>query len=238
MALYAQGGWRQWDVYLRDGTRREANPLGARDDAHVAISVGGVTGHDTTFARARIAYIAAQAPAESLPPAPLGDTCTDVVVRRDGRRTTGHVTLTHVEYSEGTVTQRGDSIDLRDVAYLVFARSCRGAHRHRHLACRGCSRQNVTSKLPFRTCSVPFACPEPAGASNENVPAIRFAVSVVTVIVPDPPLNAVPQPPVVFTMIAFDPLPPAARLRLTVPGAVRPAMPSEMVYDPLRPTTA
>ena len=126
-ALRAQGGWRQWDVYLRDGTRVEANPLGSPDDAHIAISVGGVTGHDTTIARTRIAYIAAQAPAESLPPAPSGNACADVVVRRDGRRTTGHVTLVRVEYSEGTVVQRGDSIDLREVAYLVFARPC-GAH--------------------------------------------------------------------------------------------------------------
>jgi hypothetical protein len=106
------------------------NPLGAPDDAHIAISVGGMTGHDTTIARARIAYVAAQAPVESLPPAPLGDRCADVVVRRDGRRTTGRVTLTRVEYSEGTVTQRGDSISLREVAYLVFGRSCRGAHPH------------------------------------------------------------------------------------------------------------
>jgi hypothetical protein len=39
------------------------------------------------------------------------------------------VTLAHVEYSEGTVTQRGDSIDLREVAYLVFARPCRARAR-------------------------------------------------------------------------------------------------------------
>jgi hypothetical protein len=129
-ALRAQGGWRQWDVHLRDGTRVEANPLGAPDDAHVAISVGGVTGRDTTIARARIAYIAARAPAESLPPAPSGDACADVVVRRDGRRTTGRVTLTRVEYSEGTITQRGDRIALRDVAYLVFGRPCRERARH------------------------------------------------------------------------------------------------------------
>jgi hypothetical protein len=84
---------------------------------------------------------------------------------------------------------------------------------------------------------VPVAFPDPAGASNEKVPAIRFAVNVVTVMVPLPPLNAVLQPPTVFETIAFEPL-PLVRLRLTVPGAVRPAMPSAMVYELLSPTTA
>ena len=129
-ALRAQGGWRQWDVYLRDGTRIEANPLGAPDDAHVAISVGGITKREAAIPRARVAYIAAQAPAGSLPAVPRVRSCDDAVVRRDGRRTTGRVTLARVEYSEGTITQRGNSIDLRDVAYLVFARPCRTYGRH------------------------------------------------------------------------------------------------------------
>ena len=125
VALRAQGGWRRWDVYLRDGTRIEANPLGAPDDGHVAISVGGMSKRDATIPRARIAYIAAQAPAESLPPAPTGRECQDMVVRRDGRRTSGRVTLARIEYSEGIVRLRGDSISLSEVAYLVFARPCR-----------------------------------------------------------------------------------------------------------------
>ena len=58
---------------------------------------------------------------------------------------------------------------------------------------------------------------------------MRFDVSVVTVIVPVPPVNAVPHPPLPLVTIAFDPCPPVARLRFTVPGAVRPAMASEIV---------
>src|SRR6478672_8746028 len=56
----AQGGWRAWDMYLRNGNHVEANPLGAPDDTRLAISVGGMEGHDSTIARRRIALIAAQ----------------------------------------------------------------------------------------------------------------------------------------------------------------------------------
>jgi len=125
-AARAQGGWPQWDVVLRDGRRVEANPLGAPDDAHVAISVGGMEGHDTTIARARVAYLAARpAPGTTLPPRPAGRACEDAVVRLDGRRTIGRVTLARVAYSQGVVRQRGADVDLRDVAYLTFARPCR-----------------------------------------------------------------------------------------------------------------
>jgi hypothetical protein len=40
---------------------------------------------------------------------------------RDGATTVGRITLAHVRWSEGVVVQRGDTVDLRDVAYLVFA---------------------------------------------------------------------------------------------------------------------
>src|SRR3954453_14433199 len=91
----AQGGWRQWDLHLRDGRRVEANPLGAPDTAHLSISVGGYEGHDSTFVRSRIDYIAAQKGAgAALPPAPTRRVCEDLVVRRDGRRSTGRVILT------------------------------------------------------------------------------------------------------------------------------------------------
>lgn len=42
------------------------------------------------------------------------------MVRLDGRRTTGRVTLHRIEYSEGVVTQRAIEIDLADVAYVRF----------------------------------------------------------------------------------------------------------------------
>ncbi|AHG87852.1 hypothetical protein J421_0315 [Gemmatirosa kalamazoonensis] len=122
----AQGGWRQWDVRLRDGTHVDANPLGAPDDTTLAVSVGGLTSRGRTLPRARVRYVAARpAAGETLPAAPTGRVLDDVVVRRDGRRTVGRVTLTRVAFSEGVVTQHGVEIDLHDVAYIVFA-----AQRH------------------------------------------------------------------------------------------------------------
>lgn len=128
----AQGGWRQWDIQLRDGSRVEANPLGAPDNMHISRSVGGYEGHDSsTIARSRIDYIAAQASTgPALPPAPTRRVCTDVVVRRDGRKTTGRVTLTRIMYSEGVIRQRGVDIDLKDVAYVKFASSATSCARH------------------------------------------------------------------------------------------------------------
>ena len=126
----AQGGWRAWDLYLRDGSRIEANPLGAPDDTHLAISVGGMENHDKTIARRRIALIAAQTtvgprrePIQdgTLPPRPSGRACEDLIVLRDGRKTTGHVSLTRVQYSAGVVTQRGTEVNLDSIAYIKFA---------------------------------------------------------------------------------------------------------------------
>ena len=132
LPLAAQGGWRQWDLYLRNGSYIEANPLGAPDDARLAISVGGMEGHDTTIARRRIALIAAQTtvgsrrepiPGETRPPRPTGRACADVIVLRDGRKTTGHVSLTRVRYSAGVVTQHGVEVQLDSIAYIRFADS-------------------------------------------------------------------------------------------------------------------
>jgi hypothetical protein len=134
----AQGGWRQWDLRLRDGTRVEANPLGAPDDAHLSVSVGGFEGHDRTIPRARIDYIAAQSvvgpgresiDGVTLPPAPTGRVCEDLIVRRDGRRTSGRVTLEKIVYSEGVVKQGGVDIDLGEIAYIKFARGGAGGSR-------------------------------------------------------------------------------------------------------------
>ena len=60
-------------------------------------------------------------PGETLPPRPTGRSREDVIVRRDGRKTTGHVSLTRVQYSGGVVTQRGVEVPLDSIAYIKFA---------------------------------------------------------------------------------------------------------------------
>ena len=117
-----QGGWRQWEVRLRDGRRLEANPLGAPDDAHLSLSVGAYERREHRIARVAVRAVAAlPVPGDSLPAMPDLALCDDVIVRRDGTSTIGRITLARVRWSEGVVAQRGDTVDLRDVAYLVFA---------------------------------------------------------------------------------------------------------------------
>jgi hypothetical protein len=86
--------------------------------------------HDKTVARRRIALIAApttvgprREPIQgaTLPPRPAGRACEDLIVLRDGRKTTGHVSLTRVQYSAGVVTQRGSEVNLDSIAYIKFA---------------------------------------------------------------------------------------------------------------------
>jgi hypothetical protein len=118
----AQGGWRQWEVRLRDGRRVEASPLGALDDDHLSVSVGTETRPERRLARSQVqALIALPFAGESLPPVPTYSLCEDAIVWRDGTTTIGRVTLMRVRWSEGVVAQRGDTINLRDVAYVVFA---------------------------------------------------------------------------------------------------------------------
>jgi hypothetical protein len=117
----AQGGWRQWEVRLRDGQRLEANPLGAPDDAHLSLSVGAYDARGRRIARSLVHVIAALPVPDSLSAAPVVASCEDAIVRRDGTTTLGRITLARVRWSEGVVLQRGDTVDLSDVAYLVFA---------------------------------------------------------------------------------------------------------------------
>ena len=136
----AQGGWRQWDIRLTDGRHREANPLGALDDEHVRFYMGEGTSADSTIRRAHIDYIAAihgplalrDAGVREMPPAPTGRVEQDVVVRLDGRRTVGRVTLKNIHFSEGVIEQNGAEINLKEVAYIKFAHPRRSARpRHR-----------------------------------------------------------------------------------------------------------
>lgn len=117
----AQGGWRQWEIRLHDGRRLEANPLGAPDDAHFSLSVAGYAGRERRIARRRVHVIAALPLPDSLTALPASAVCEDAIVRRDGTTTVGPITVAHVRWSEGVVAQRGDTVNLRDVAYLVFA---------------------------------------------------------------------------------------------------------------------
>ena len=129
-ASLAQGGWRQWEVRLRDGRRLEANPLGAPDDGHLSLSVGAYEGREGRIARATVQLVAAQPlPGESLPAVPAVTGCEDALVLRNGTTTTGRISLARVRWSEGVVVQRGDTVDLRDVAYLVFATRAPGSAR-------------------------------------------------------------------------------------------------------------
>jgi len=119
-ASLAQGGWRQWEIRLRDGRRLEANPLGAPDDAHLSLSVGAYDGPGGRIARSLVDIVAVLPAPDSLSAAPVAS-CEDAIVRRDGTTTLGRINLARVRWSEGVVVQRGDTVDLRDVAYLVFA---------------------------------------------------------------------------------------------------------------------
>ena len=105
---------------MHDGRRLEANPLGAPDDAHLSLSVGAYDGRGR-LARSLVHIVAALPLPDSLHAAPAVASCEDAIVRRDGTTTVGHITLARVRWSEGVVVQRRDTIDLHDVAYLVFA---------------------------------------------------------------------------------------------------------------------
>ncbi len=157
----AQGGWRQWEVRLRDGRRLEANPLGAPDDGHLSLSVGAYDRREHRIARALVQVVAAQPlPGESVPAAPAVTLCEDAIVLRDGTTTIGRISLARVRWSEGVVAQRGDTVDLRDVAYLVFAgrdsesaRCRREATRHQPDATRPGLTYPVGSRQTPRRCA-------------------------------------------------------------------------------------
>jgi len=112
----AQGGWRQWDLHLRDGSTVQANPLGLRDSRFTRSMSKDERGID----RAKISYISAVA--NSLPPIPTADVKKDLVVQMDGKRTQGTVTFKEIRFSEGTIVQNGKEMTLENVAYIVFAK--------------------------------------------------------------------------------------------------------------------
>ena len=112
----AQGGWRQWNVYLRDGSQVEANPLQMRADGRFTRSMDP---KDPGIERSKISYLAIAR--TTLPPAPDGDFEKDLVVMLDGTRTFGAVTFRNLKFSEGTILQNGKEMTLEKVAYIKFA---------------------------------------------------------------------------------------------------------------------
>jgi hypothetical protein len=152
----AQGGWRQWEIRLHDGRRLEANPLGAPDDAHLSLSVAGYKGRQRRVARSRVHVVAALNLPDSLPATAVVASCEDAIVRRDGTTTVGRITLARIQWSEGVVAQRGDTVDLRDVAYLVFAARSRERANCRREATW--YQLGVTRTVGSR--QIPMLCPE------------------------------------------------------------------------------
>jgi hypothetical protein len=112
----AQGGWRQWEIRMVDGTSVEANPLQMRKDGRFTRSMDP---KEPGFNRSKIDYLAAST--KILPPAPTGKFKQDLIVFLDGKRSLGKVTFKSVKFSEGTIVQNGKEVSLENVAYIKFA---------------------------------------------------------------------------------------------------------------------
>ena len=112
----AQGGWRQWEIYLVDGTSVEASPLQMRKDGRFTRSMDP---KEIGFDRAKISYLAAST--KQLPPAPSGKYKQDLVVTLDGKQSLGRVTVKSLKFSEGIIVQNGKELRLENVAYVKFA---------------------------------------------------------------------------------------------------------------------
>ena len=111
-----QGGWRQWDIHLLDGSTAQANPLGLKDGRFTR----SMSKDEKGIERAKISYISAVS--NSLPPAPTSSPKKDLIVLLDGTRSQGTLTFKEIKFSEGTVVQNGKELTLEKVAYIVFAK--------------------------------------------------------------------------------------------------------------------
>ena len=112
----AQGGWRQWEIYLVDGTSVEASPLQIRKDGKFTRSMDP---KEVGYERANINYLAANT--KELPAAPTGKYKQDLVVMLDGKQSFGKVTFKSLKFSEGTIVQNGKEMTLENVAYIKFS---------------------------------------------------------------------------------------------------------------------
>ena len=116
-AASAQGGWRHWTLFMRDGTQLEANPMGVNKAGQFTRGVGAKKGID----RSKISHMSVSR--AELPPLPEGDFAQDVIVLVDGTRTMGPVKFRDFIFSEGTVLQNGKEISTSKIAYIIFAKA-------------------------------------------------------------------------------------------------------------------
>lgn len=112
----AQGGWRQWDIYMVDGTSVYASPLQMRPDGRLTRSMDP---KEEGILLSKIDYLAIKA--DGLPPAPTGKYKQDLVVMMDGKRSLGKVTFKSLKFSEGAIVQNGKEMTLQNVTYIKFA---------------------------------------------------------------------------------------------------------------------
>jgi len=112
----AQGGWRQWDIYMLDGTSVYASPLQMRPDGRLTRSMDP---NEEGILISKIDYLAIKA--DSLPPVPTGRYKQDLIVMRNGKQSLGKVTIKSLKFSEGTIVQNGKEMTLENVAYVKFA---------------------------------------------------------------------------------------------------------------------
>jgi hypothetical protein len=111
-----QGGWRQWEIYLVDGTSVQASPLQIRADGRFTRSMDP---KEDGYSQDKINYLAAST--KQLPPFPTGKYKQDLVIMLDGKQLFGNVTFKSLKFSEGTIEQNGKEMSLEDVAYIKFA---------------------------------------------------------------------------------------------------------------------
>jgi hypothetical protein len=114
--IFAQGGWRQWNIHLNDGTQLEANPLAINEAGHFTRSMDP---KEMGIERSKISYLALAR--RELPPLPTGNFKEDMVVLEDGTRTFGAVTFRGLKFSEGIVIQNSKEISTEKIIYIKFA---------------------------------------------------------------------------------------------------------------------
>src|SRR5689334_12996135 len=96
-SVLAQGGWRQWEIYLIDGSSVQASPLQLKADGKFTRSMDP---KEAGYDQSAIAYLAANT--KELPPAPTGKYKEDLIVFLDGKQSFGKVTFKSLKFSEGT----------------------------------------------------------------------------------------------------------------------------------------